>query len=67
MQELKAENSRLSVELDCAHADLVQQRNSLSHLAEKCKCLEFSSLEQEKIALQEANKKLSDKILELQR
>lgn len=68
-QELKAENSRLSDELECTRSDLVQQRKHVNHLAEKCECLEFSvaSLEREKVALQEANQKLHDKILELQR
>jgi len=67
-EELKAENSRLSAELDCTQSDLEQQRELVSHSAQKCSCLEFSvaSLEQEKLALQGIHQKLSDKISELQ-
>ena len=68
-QELNDEDSQFSAELHCTQSDLMQQRVRDSHLAEKCKCLEFSiaSLEQEKIALQETSQKSSDKVLELQR
>ena len=65
IQELNAENSRLSAELNCSHSDLVH----MSHSADKCRHLEFlvECIEREKITLQEMNQKLNDKISELHR